>query len=329
MDVARPTVSVVIPAHNRSLVVSRAIDSALTQTYQPLEIIVVDDGSSDNTREVVESIRDSRIRYLRHDRNLGAGAARNTGIRAATGDYVAFLDSDDEWMPQKLERQVQVLANNTPEVAAVCSGFVRVDEQGRVDGTTIPGDRDVDFDVLIGANRIGTTSTAVVKRALLNAIGGFDPALRSCQDWDMYLRLVRHHRLGFVPEVMARFHIGSGDRITGDTAAVVDGHLRMTKKYLEQSLDFPRPRRARHLYALGIRLVSLGYRLNARSALQRGRQLALAAFLADPARLRYLAYYLASSNRFACTVAWPRASRVVQGFRAFLTAGGRLSSEGD
>jgi len=98
-----PRISVIIPSYNRANTIGRAIQSALSQSYQDFEIIVIDDGSTDHTEEVIRSFQDSRIRYIRHNRNRGGSAARNTGIHAARGEYIAFLDSDDEWLPQKLE----------------------------------------------------------------------------------------------------------------------------------------------------------------------------------------------------------------------------------
>ena len=103
-----PKVSVVIPTHDRAHLVGRAIRSVLAQTFQDFEIIVVDDCSVDNTKEVVQSLADSRIRYLRHEINRGGSAARNTGIGAARGEWIAFLDSDDEWLPKKLEKQLEM-----------------------------------------------------------------------------------------------------------------------------------------------------------------------------------------------------------------------------
>jgi len=97
------TVSVIIPTYNRAHLVGRAIRSVLNQTYQDFEIIVVDDCSTDNTEEIVKGFNDHRIRYMRHDRNRGGSAARNTGIKASQGKYIAFLDSDDEWLLKKAE----------------------------------------------------------------------------------------------------------------------------------------------------------------------------------------------------------------------------------
>ena len=107
MDNINPTVSVIIPEYNRSKLLSLAIESALNQTYQDLEIIVIDDGSTDNTKEVVEGFikQDSRVKYIQHENNKGASAARNTGIMSAKGEYIAFLDSDCQWMPEKIEKK--------------------------------------------------------------------------------------------------------------------------------------------------------------------------------------------------------------------------------
>jgi glycosyltransferase involved in cell wall biosynthesis len=113
MENSSIAVSVVIPTYNRASLLGRAIKSVLEQTYQDFEIIVVDDASTDNTEEVVRNLRDRRIRYLRHEKNRGGSAARNTGIRAAWGQYIAFQDSDDEWLPEKLKKQMEVLAAAT------------------------------------------------------------------------------------------------------------------------------------------------------------------------------------------------------------------------
>ena len=101
-----PVVSVIIPTYNRAHLIGRAIRSVLDQTYQDWELIVVDDASTDDIPGIVKGFTDGRVKYIRHDENKGAAAARNTGIQAARGAYIAFLDSDDEWLPEKLERQV-------------------------------------------------------------------------------------------------------------------------------------------------------------------------------------------------------------------------------
>ncbi len=129
-DARRLTVSVVIPVYNRAKTVLRAIASVLAQSHPVLEVVVVDDGSDDGTAAVVEALADPRVRVIRHPANRGAASARNTGIKAARGDLIALLDSDDQWMPRKLEKQVRVLASSLSRDPAVVSGFV-VHESGR------------------------------------------------------------------------------------------------------------------------------------------------------------------------------------------------------
>ncbi len=102
----QPLVSVIIPTYNRADLIGHTLDSAINQSYRNLEIIVIDDGSVDNTEEVVKAIGDSRIRYIRHQTNCGGSTARNTGIEAARGEYIAFLDSDDIWVPNKIQLQL-------------------------------------------------------------------------------------------------------------------------------------------------------------------------------------------------------------------------------
>jgi len=128
-----PEVSVVIPTYNRAQFIERCVCSALQQTYRDLEVIVVDDGSNDGTDIRIDNLKrtDSRLHFLRHDKNRGAQAARNTGIYAARGKYIAFLDSDNEWMPDKLERQLPLFENNNNKVGVVYSGFTWQYSDGR------------------------------------------------------------------------------------------------------------------------------------------------------------------------------------------------------
>jgi glycosyltransferase involved in cell wall biosynthesis len=123
----KPTVSVIIPTYNRAHLIGRAIQSVLKQTYQDFEVIVVDDGSIDNTEEVVKKIQENRVYYYKHDKNKGGSAARNTGISLAKGEYIAFQDSDDEWLPEKLEKQIGVFNNQTKNVGVVYTGFYRIE----------------------------------------------------------------------------------------------------------------------------------------------------------------------------------------------------------
>jgi len=119
-------ISIILPTFNRAKIVSRSIRSVLNQTYKEFELIIIDDGSADCTQELISKIKDSRIRYIKHEKNKGAAAARNTGIKAAQYDLIAFQDSDDEWMPEKLEKQIKVMSSLPDDYGVVYSAFWRL-----------------------------------------------------------------------------------------------------------------------------------------------------------------------------------------------------------
>ncbi|MFO7653420.1 MAG: glycosyltransferase family A protein [Candidatus Krumholzibacteriia bacterium] len=208
-----PSVSVVIPAYNAESFVQQAISSALRQTVVPEEIIVVDDGSTDRTREAVETFG-GRVRYLRQE-NAGAATARNTGIARATGTFVAFLDADDCWLPDKTEKQLQRFAVE-PDLALVYCDKEWVTEAGEVipyaDAPAHLPEGDI-FRDLFRANYISSASEVIARREALMEVGLFstDPRLRNCQDYDLWLRMSARYRIGVVREklVCYRRHPGN------------------------------------------------------------------------------------------------------------------------
>ena len=124
----KPTVSIIIPTYNRAHLIDRSIQSVLNQTYQDFELIVVDDGSTDNTEDIIRQFqeKDKRIKYIKHDKNKGGSAARNTGIKNSRGEYIAFQDSDDEWFPEKLEKQIEIIECTDPKVGIVYSDMFKI-----------------------------------------------------------------------------------------------------------------------------------------------------------------------------------------------------------
>ncbi|PSQ15950.1 glycosyl transferase family 2 [Halobacteriales archaeon QS_8_69_26] len=214
-------VSVVIPTYNRARVLPRAIDSALAQTVEDLEVVVVDDASDDETREVVEGYEDDRLRYVRHLRNRNGSAARNTGIALAGGEYVAFLDSDDEWHPRKLERQVKCLEERPGEFVAVYCDYAarrygptaplrrfvgnRILGGGTYEYSREGGEELVD-DVLTGDFHVGGASTLLVERDAVEAIDGFDESFDRQQDVEFLIRLLREGKVAYVDEKLVVKH---------------------------------------------------------------------------------------------------------------------------
>jgi len=203
----RPSVSVVIPTYNCARYLPEAVDSVLAQTYRDFETIVVDDGSTDNTPEVLAPYGD-QIRVIRQA-NAGRSAARNAGVLAAQGEYIAFLDADDLWLPQKLEKQIALL-DARPEVGWVYSDFRRFSEEGpeRACNFAEAGiDEPPEGIVLISlmSSFLTCTDTIVVRAECLRRVGPFDVSLPVQQDQDMWIRLACECQAGCVPEVLALY----------------------------------------------------------------------------------------------------------------------------
>jgi glycosyltransferase involved in cell wall biosynthesis len=217
---SRSLVSVVIPTYNRRQFVAETIDSVLAQTYGEIEVIVVDDGSTDGTGEYLKArySTEPRFRYLWQE-NAERARARNTGIKAAQGEYVAFLDSDDLWLPEKLEAQMRLLTAH-PEMVMAVSWFEFIDEQHRTLGVfASPDMADVasgDFARrMIAANRIGSP-TPVIKREVLLDAGMFCPDCKVLcfEDWELWTRVSVFGRVGLIPTVLAlhRIHPGNTEK---------------------------------------------------------------------------------------------------------------------
>jgi glycosyltransferase involved in cell wall biosynthesis len=246
-----PLVSVIIPTYNRANTIARAIESALKQTYTNIEVIIVDDASGDNTEEKVKAIDDSRIKYMRHETNKGGGAARNTGISDAKGEYIAFLDSDDVWLPEKIEKQVRLFDHADPRVGVIYTGFYRTDGNDRITKQVTPSMKGNLYNRLLEGNFIGTTSVIMAKKECLKQVGGFNASLPSCQDWDLYIKLSKACHYDYIPDPLVRFFCGEGhNKITSNKQWVILGHKYIFDTY--NIISLPRKSRARHYYYLGI-----------------------------------------------------------------------------
>lgn len=204
MNNRSPKVSVIIPTYNRAHYITEAIESVLAQTYSHFEIIVIDDGSTDDTREILKKYTD-KMKYL-YQPNQGVAVARNRGLREARGEYVAFLDSDDCWVAEKLEKQVAYL-NEHPEVAVVCAEVFLIDSAGCVlrhlrHDPTLP----LTFDNLFDQSLVHVPTTLVRKRCV-EAVGGFDPSLRTSQDYDLWLRMSHRWPFHYMDEPLAKYRV--------------------------------------------------------------------------------------------------------------------------
>jgi glycosyltransferase involved in cell wall biosynthesis len=195
-------VSVIIPTWNAALTIKRAILSALNQTYPPLEILVCDDGSSDNTKEIVESINDPRVRWLAGTHTGGPAIPRNRGANVSKGEWLAFLDSDDEWFEEKLEKQLHIV-NKLGCKAASTNARRVVPVKGEI-GNVISWEKErISFDDLLKVNQV-ICSSAIVHRSLWRVILGFPEAyeLRSIEDWACWLRVTTQTDFAYVNEAL-------------------------------------------------------------------------------------------------------------------------------
>lgn len=225
-----PIVSVIIPTCDRAHLLERAVNSVLSQNFDDYEVIVVDDHSRDDTLEVIERLQDKRVRCIPRSQRGGGGAARNTGIKAAAGEYLAFLDDDDAWHDGKLQSQVDVLQRR-PEVGLVYTGAVHIHQHnGQIFKMVTPRHRGDIFQALLEHNVIGTTSSIMVRKEALLAVGGFDETFPSCQDWDLYLRLSREWMVEFVGKPLVDFYLHPV-RITRNDNARIDGRKMILEKY--------------------------------------------------------------------------------------------------
>jgi glycosyltransferase involved in cell wall biosynthesis len=200
-----PLISIIIPTYNSAQYLPEALNSALAQSYTPIEILVIDDGSTDNTARVMSDYADATI-YVRQPQS-GPSKARNRGIEKAKGAYTAFLDADDIWLPQKLETQMRVLEQD-PMAAMVYSRSTHFhDRTGKV-LRVFPKEMHSGmlFDVLLAAPLL-LLSSVVVRTKILKELGGFDECLKTAEDTHLYLRIAHQHRIIGVPEVLVRRRI--------------------------------------------------------------------------------------------------------------------------
>ena len=211
-------ISAIITTFNRERFLEAAIRSVASQTCRDVELLVLDNSSSDGTEALVERLREPRLRYVRHP-PLTIAAARNLGLGMAQGEFVAFLDDDDEWLPTKLERAIAAFRGARADVALVYSGFTWVDERGVAMGTHRPRLRGRVLTALLQQRDpfTGSASNPMIRAAALRALGGFNEALATSEDWELYLRLAERYEVEFVPEALVRIrahrHARLGDRI--------------------------------------------------------------------------------------------------------------------
>jgi glycosyltransferase involved in cell wall biosynthesis len=205
-----PEVSVVIPTHNRKALLALSLRSALRQRDSDLEVVVVDDGSTDGSAEAVERLGDERVYTVRNDPAQGVSVARNRGIHLSRGGWIAFLDDDDLWAPEKLSAQLEV-ARQTGRGWAYVGSANFSDALKAVGGAPPPSPEEVMARLPVMNSVPGGCSGVIVERATLAASGGFDPGLRPLADWDMWIRIARHGPPACVARPLVGYRVHSGN----------------------------------------------------------------------------------------------------------------------
>ena len=239
MEKVNKLISVVIPVYNREALITEALNSVFDQSYRPLEVIVIDDGSTDRTPEVVKgwikvhsSTDGFRVKLVRQE-HKGGNPARNRGIEESRGKYVAFLDSDDLWLKEKLAKQI--LCFQDPEVGAVYCGIQPMDLTTGEVSPAIPQayPRGWILARLLVRDVTAPTSAFVLRRSVFDVVGRFDEALEARQDWDMWIRVSTAFKIDAVPEPLVRYRHHSGTRTASDPYREIRAYNAIRKKYMD------------------------------------------------------------------------------------------------
>ncbi len=198
----------------------------LNQSYGNFELLLIDDGSSDLTEQCVGNYSDKRIRYIRHEKNIGQNGALNTGIGLAQGEFISFLDSDDEWLPEMLERVLEKFRSDE-DIGCVYTSYGVTDASGNITtplGSSLEG---FIYKEALGQTQISPPTTLSVRRECFDVVGNFEPDVIVCQDDVMCLKLAKEFKFGRVKEVLATMHYDGGGRLSEDPRQTADGYYRL------------------------------------------------------------------------------------------------------
>lgn len=289
-----PTISVVIPTYNRARYLPEAIQSVLNQTYRDFEIIVVDDGSTDDTQSILQAwIGQGLIRYHYQD-NAGVSAARNTGVELAQGRLIAFLDSDDLFMPAKLEKQVAIF-EQTPDLGFVHCSFMKFNDQGqhlgerntsRFQGRVYPR-------MLHEWSVLMATPCMLMRKDVLEEVGGYDEHMTWAEDLDLWRRIARHYPIDLVPEVLVKVRVHDASASQQRAKAVPHFRRYLDKAFAQDpslGADFVRHSYATLYAQMGKNMLANGDQ----QAIQLARQLARQSIQIRPLQISGYLIVLAS-----------------------------------
>jgi len=286
MSEDKPLISIIMPTYNRAHLLMRAIKSILKQTFKDFELLIIDDASTDNTEEIVYSFHNPKIIYMKSYKTMGAAAARNKGLKEARGKYIGFQDSDDEWMPDKLHKQLNILQHSSAEVGAVYCAYKRIDV-GKNECTYLPncGIREGNIHKDLLDHNFIDLPTTLIKRSCFDRVGFFDPDLPRLQDWELWLRLSKLYDFKFINQVLVNIYVTS-DSITANEQAGLVAYKKILTKYYKDFLLDGGYKGANLFYKVG------RWILERESNMEEARLFYLRAIKIYPYKLKFIAVYI-------------------------------------
>ena len=248
-------VSVIIPTYNRANLLPRSIESVLNQTYKNIELIIVDDKSTDNSLSIIKKYlkKDGRVKLIQHNKNYGGSIARNTGIKNSKGKYIAFQDSDDEWLPNKLELQIQELLENK-KIDVVSCGVIYHNQDSKIVGQFIPSKKGNNlFEKMIVKEIVPGTQSVLIKKSCLEKVGGFDVTPAN-QDYILYIKLAKEkYFFSFIDKPLVNVYLQKKS-ITSNLEGRITGRFNIINKIKKYKLDeeLSNISISSHLFRIGI-----------------------------------------------------------------------------
>lgn len=225
-------VSIIIPTYNREKTILRAVQSVLEQTYTNLEVLIIDDGSTDGTADIINNIKDDRIKYIVLEQNGGPSNARNVGVQIAEGEWIAFQDSDDCWHKNKLEKQIEYIERNPQYSLIYCMSMNYF-----LNGNTLIVPPAPLPDVMEGKmlhtllqRNVVDTPTMFMKRECFLTVGGFDVRYKALEDWEFMIRFAKAYEIGYIPEVLMDSYM-LNDGVSSNLGAYYEGRCKMLGQY--------------------------------------------------------------------------------------------------
>lgn len=287
-----PFFTVVIPTYNRPSYLREALISVLAQTFTNFEVIVVDDDPKESAQAVVESLEDKRLYYYKNDRQKGGAGTRNAGIFRSKGEWVAFLDDDDLWLPEKLERQYQKIRSADSDVGLVYSGHTKFDpETYRTIDTFVPKHEGWLYQQLLYKNVIGGLYSVVIRRDILERVGGLDERFSALQDADLYVRVSALCKTTFVKEPLVQVRDSKLGRITTNYSSKLQGNQLFWEKFRS---DISKDKRLMHRAASRVFMFAVAQ--GNLKALARSALWTLAGLVLDIKNVGYVARFVAKTG---------------------------------